>query len=96
MEALASRRRGASWLARRVLAQAGCELLLAQASDWPFILKRATTVEYARRRVMQHLDRFDRLARQLEDGRLNEAEVRSMEAQDDLFPELDPGPWSAL
>ena len=78
----------------RALAQAGRELLLAQASDWPFMLKNRTTPEYARRRVRQHLDRFDRLARMLERRAIDDGALRAIEAQDLLFPDLDPGLWS--
>ena len=41
-------------LTGRALRQAGRELLLAQASDWPFILRTGTSPEYARRRVTDH------------------------------------------
>ena len=79
--------------ARRVLAQAGRELMLAQASDWPFIMKNRTTSEYASRRVRSHLERFDRLAAMIERGPIDEGVVAALEAQDNLFPALDPGLW---
>lgn len=44
------------------LNRAARQLLLAQASDWPFILSGGTTVEYATRRVREHLARFWALA----------------------------------
>jgi 1,4-alpha-glucan branching enzyme len=37
------------------------ELLLAEASDWPFIIHFGTTVEYAERRIRGHLERFKAL-----------------------------------
>ncbi|HUD72299.1 MAG TPA: DUF1957 domain-containing protein, partial [Dongiaceae bacterium] len=74
--------------------QAGRELLLAQSSDWPFILRNRTTPEYARRRVREHLDRFARLASMLEQGRIDADAVARIEAQDDLFPALEPGLWA--
>jgi 1,4-alpha-glucan branching enzyme len=91
-------------LRRRLAAQAARELLLAQASDWPFILKNRTTPEYARRRVHEHLDRFDRLARLFasrasregtdDDEARRAAEVAAaLESRDNLFPEIDPGLW---
>jgi 1,4-alpha-glucan branching enzyme len=91
-------------LRRRLAAQAARELLLAQASDWPFILKNRTTPEYARKRVHEHLDRFDRLARhfaaQAERSGASDAEARRAEetlaafaSVDNLFPEIDPGLW---
>jgi 1,4-alpha-glucan branching enzyme len=95
-------RRFETGLARRIAAQAGRELMLAQSSDWPFILRNRTTSEYARRRVHDHLDRFDRLARLLEGGGPTgtaaadaAALLRSIEERDNLFPGLDPSSWNA-
>ncbi|MGH9750175.1 MAG: 1,4-alpha-glucan branching protein domain-containing protein, partial [Candidatus Polarisedimenticolia bacterium] len=79
----------------RALAQAARELLLAQASDWPFIIKNGTAVEYARRRLADHLERFDRLARQVEGGRVDAAYLAALERSDNPFPDLDPRLWSA-
>ena len=93
MMELASRASSPGSLERRVLAQAGRELLLAQASDWPFILTNHTAEEFARRRIHDHLERFDRLARQIEEGRLDEAYLGRVEAQDNLFPDLDYQIW---
>src|SRR5581483_3227956 len=47
-----------SRLEERVLRQAGRELLLAQSSDWPFMITDGSTDEYARRRLRDHLNRF--------------------------------------
>src|SRR5262249_42659556 len=52
----------------RALRQAARELLLAQASDWPFILKTGTSPEYARKRVTEHLLRFTKIYEQLKSG----------------------------
>ena len=78
-------------LRARALRQAGRELLLAQASDWAFIMKTGTLVPYARRRTEEHLDRFERLAVALESGLIDAAELAAMEARYGIFPELDPG-----
>ena len=43
--------------------QAGRELLLAQASDWPFLIRMGTAEGYARRRVEGHLQAFEDLAK---------------------------------
>jgi 1,4-alpha-glucan branching enzyme len=76
-------------LQRRALDQAVRELLLAQASDWPFILTMGTTVEYARRRLRDHLARFTRLYGGLTGEGVDEAALREMEQRDAIFPELD-------
>jgi 1,4-alpha-glucan branching enzyme len=87
------RQAAAAPTARRALAQAGRELMLAQASDWPFIMKNRTASEYASRRVRTHLERFDRLAGMIERGPIDDSVVAAFEAQDNLFPTLDPGLW---
>jgi 1,4-alpha-glucan branching enzyme len=75
----------------RALRQAGRELLLAQASDWAFIMKTGTLVPYAVRRTESHLGRFDQLAESLERGTVDPRQVASLEEADPLFPDLDPG-----
>jgi 1,4-alpha-glucan branching enzyme len=73
----------------RVLRQAGRELLLAQSSDWPFIITNGTTEEYARRRFHDHLGRFHYLLHGLEHGQTDPARLQALEYMDALFPELD-------
>lgn len=75
---------------RRALAQAGRELMLAQASDWAFIMDSQTMVEYAVKRTKQHMARFDRLAAMVETGAVDEGWLAQVEEVDGLFPELDP------
>ncbi|HEX9047954.1 MAG TPA: 1,4-alpha-glucan branching protein domain-containing protein, partial [Verrucomicrobiae bacterium] len=65
MTELASQFAEAEGLTARALRQAARELLLAQASDWPFILRAKTSPEYASRRVKDHLLRFLALHDQL-------------------------------
>ena len=78
----------------RALNQAGRELLLAQSSDWPFILRTGTSPEYARQRVQDHLIRFDTLYRQLKQRRVDEKWLRDVEQRDNLFPEINPAYWA--
>lgn len=80
-------------LQERWLKQAGRELLLAQASDWPFILKTGTSPEYARKRVTEHLERFNFLTSHLAAGRIDEHSLGGIEARDNLFPTLDYRYW---
>ncbi|MBM3847965.1 MAG: DUF1957 domain-containing protein, partial [Verrucomicrobia bacterium] len=58
MSELVNKHRNASGLTLRALRLAGNELLLAQSSDWPFIMRTGTSPEYAGRRVREHLLRF--------------------------------------
>jgi 1,4-alpha-glucan branching enzyme len=90
MVALARRFETPSGRERRALDQAGRELLLAQSSDWAFIMKTNTTVEYAKKRTRDHIARFDYLFRALTGGcPLEEAILREFEERDNIFPELD-------
>lgn len=57
-----AQRRGASGLAGQALDQAIRELLLLQASDWAFMMKRGEMTEYAELRVRGHVHRAGRLA----------------------------------
>jgi 1,4-alpha-glucan branching enzyme len=81
-------------LQRRALQQAARELLLAQSSDWPFILRTGTSPEYARRRVKDHLLRFIALHEQLTTTQLDEAWLGQIEAMDNLFPDIDYRHWA--
>ncbi len=79
----------ASTLKRRALNQAARELMLAQSSDWAFIMKTGTMVDYAARRTKEHVLRFQRLHDQVRAGALDEGWLSHIEAKDNLFPELD-------
>jgi 1,4-alpha-glucan branching enzyme len=74
---------------RRALNQAARELLLAQSSDWAFIIKTGTMVDYAVRRTREHLLRFTRLYEQVKADRIDEGWLASVEGRDNLFPEID-------
>jgi 1,4-alpha-glucan branching enzyme len=91
MTALARRGDRGHGLQSRALRQAGRELLLAQASDWAFIMKTGTLVPYACRRTEEHVGNFTRLADALEGGVIDPAELSGMEARSAIFPTLDPG-----
>ncbi|MBC7105156.1 MAG: DUF1957 domain-containing protein, partial [Firmicutes bacterium] len=58
----------ASGRTRRLLNQAVRELLLAQSSDWAFILHTGTAVQYARQRLTAHLESLRQLIDELESG----------------------------
>jgi 1,4-alpha-glucan branching enzyme len=81
-------------LARRALNQAARELMLAQASDWPFILRTNTSPDYARRRVREHLLHFIALHEQLTTTGIDEPWLRDLEIRNNLFPALDYRLWA--
>ena len=71
-------------LQRRRLSLAARELLLAQASDWPFLLEGRVQAGFARARVEDHLLAFRALARPDADPAL----VRERETANQIFPGL--------
>ncbi|MFO7915758.1 MAG: 1,4-alpha-glucan branching protein domain-containing protein [Candidatus Krumholzibacteriales bacterium] len=73
----------------RALNQAARELLLAQSSDWAFIMKTGTQVEYAHTRIKTHINRFDRLYRDILQGSIKEPWLEEIERRDNIFPRLD-------
>ena len=83
----------ATALNARALKQAARELLLAQASDWPFILRAGTSPDYARRRVKDHLLRFIALHDQLTATSVDEKWLAETESRDNLFPDVDWNYW---
>jgi 1,4-alpha-glucan branching enzyme len=89
MGALVQRFPEAAGEQRWALDQAARELLLAQSSDWGFIMKTATSVEYAVRRFKTHIHRFDRLAGMVETGGYDHNYLREVAARDCLFPDMD-------
>lgn len=88
-----AKRKTTTELQKRALKQAGRELLLAQASDWPFILRAGTSPEYARRRVKDHLLRFIALHEQLTLNKVDERWLAEIESRDNLFPDLNWHYW---
>ena len=93
MVELAHRHPDAQGLRRRALNQAARELLLAQASDWPFILRTGTSPDYARKRVKDHLLRFIALHEQLTATKVDKEWLTRVEAMDNIFPDIDYHYW---
>ncbi len=90
MITLANRYAGsASSEQERALRQLARELLLAQASDWPFQIRNGTAADYATRRMRDHLFRFGQLATSLEQNQLNSDFVSQCKERDNLFPHLE-------
>jgi 1,4-alpha-glucan branching enzyme len=82
-------------LEERALRQAARELLLAQASDWPFIIRSGTSPDYARKRIEEHLLRFKKLYEDLMTSRLDEQRLSEIESKDNLFPDVNWTCWRA-
>jgi 1,4-alpha-glucan branching enzyme len=82
-----------SALEDRALTQLGRELLLAQSSDWAFIISMKTTVPYAVKRTRLHLVNFARLYRELRAHQLDEGFLSELENRSPIFGELDWRVW---
>ena len=76
-------------LAERVLRQLVRELLLAQSSDWAFLMKAGTAREYAIKRTMDHLARFNRLHDQLAVNEVDGNFLWECEWRDNPFPNVN-------
>jgi 1,4-alpha-glucan branching enzyme len=88
-----------------ILEKAGRELLLLQASDWPFVISRGQAVDYGIKRFIQHVSRFELFTEMAEKlaadpkylGRLDavqRSEVKDAEIHDVVFPKIDLNWWN--
>lgn len=79
-------------LTQRAIDQAARELLLAQSSDWAFMINEGAMAQYATGRTRSHLLRFHELARRIEAGAIDADWLASLEQQDNIFPQISPAP----
>jgi 1,4-alpha-glucan branching enzyme len=89
MAVLASEFSNPEPIERRALNQAAREILLAQSSDWAFIMKTGTMVDYAIGRTQRHLEGFQRLRDGLRNRAVDPELLQRLEADDNIFPALD-------
>jgi 1,4-alpha-glucan branching enzyme len=73
----------------RALRQAARELLLAQSSDWAFLIKNKSAPEYATERTKDHLRRFSQLDEQICSKRIDLDFLGECEERANLFPNLN-------
>ncbi len=74
----------ADGLTRRALAQMARELLLAQASDWPFLIRIGSAPHYARQRLEEHLGAVEALGGQIHSGGIDEPGLAGLEARHNI------------
>ncbi|ORC34299.1 glycoside hydrolase [Marispirochaeta aestuarii] len=89
MKDLVKRYPAESGLKLRVLNQAAREVLLSQASDWPFIIKTGTTIPYAEKRIKEHLYNFNRIYDNLCRNTVDTEWVTGIEKKNNVFPDID-------
>ena len=87
--------------ARPVLAQAARELLLAQSSDWQFIISTGAAADYGERRFREHCADTESLVDALRDGSSQALDAAARRAEelgrrDHLFPDVLPAITAAL
>jgi len=71
------------------LNQCARELLLAQSSDWLFIITNGTMVDYAKKRIKDHIGRFTKLYLQIKSDNIDKEFLKRIQKQDCIFPEID-------
>lgn len=76
-------------LKRLALNQCARELLLAQSSDWLFIITNGTMVEYAHKRIKEHIGRFTKLYFQIKKNDINKDFVQDIYQKDKIFEDID-------
>lgn len=76
-------------ITERTLKQLARELLLAQSSDWAFLIRSGTAKHYATKRTSDHLTRFNALSEQLKSGHIDERFLSDCESRDNLFPNVE-------
>ena len=76
---------------REILAQATREMLLAQSSDWPFIISTGEAADYAQLRFDEHCTHAEDLVAALDRETIDDAtraRVAALAAQDSVFPNV--------
>lgn len=81
-----------------IVAQAARELLLAQASDWQFIISTGAVADYAERRFSLHCEDTERLLQALREGSLDGGARLAEELwrRDTVFPQVGDAVAAAI
>ncbi len=74
----------------RPLRQMMRELLLLEASDWPFLIETGQAADWARERYRNHYERFIKVQELLDRGETGGAILEELELIDNPFPEANP------
>jgi 1,4-alpha-glucan branching enzyme len=89
MEEISGKNIRATGLVKRALNQAARELLLAQASDWAFMMQKEKASEFAKNKVTEHLTNFSGLYHEITTGRINNEHLACIEHKDNIFSDID-------
>jgi 1,4-alpha-glucan branching enzyme len=102
---IAAQIRRLPWKTNPVVANAlewaGRELLLLQASDWPFVVENNSALDYGIKRFSLHSTRFDRaidIAKHAAGGNeltpIQAVQLAEMKAHDPVFREIQLSWWA--
>mgnify|MGYP001163239196 CR=1 FL=1 len=86
----------AEGILRRALNQAARELLLAQHSDWTFMMKNGSAADYAQNRFATHISRFMYLYESILSRDVQERRLTEMEDIDRIFQDIDYRVFAAI
>lgn len=89
MREMAGKNLRARGLVKRALDQAARELLLAQASDWAFMMQKEKASEFAKRKFTEHITNFSTLYHEINSGRINKEHLAALEQKDNIFSDID-------
>jgi len=89
MTELAERFSGDSWVRERALNQAARELLLAQSSDWPAMLRRQERSGFARGRVESALRNFTTIYEAMGANHISTEWLTDLEVQRGVFKDIN-------
>lgn len=89
MAILARENPDASGTPRRALNQMARELMLAESSDWAFIMKNGTMVQYAVRRTKEHIANFWRLDYEFKHKAIDQENLAIIEEHNNIFPHVN-------
>lgn len=76
-------------LRARALNQMARELLLAQSSDWAFLMTTGTAAEYSVERTKEHISNFNALFEMMNGGLVDGTLLQRMETKNSIFPSID-------
>lgn len=80
---------GATGARKRALNQAARELLLAQSSDWAFMIKTGNASGFAKNKFTEHMNNFLELEREIHSGRINNNNLSALENKNKIFADID-------
>ncbi|MBF0320099.1 MAG: DUF1957 domain-containing protein [Nitrospirae bacterium] len=76
-------------LNKRVLNQLARELLLAQSSDWAFLITQGTAIEYSVKRTKEHISNFNALLTSFKTNTVDMDFLKWLEYKNSIFQNID-------